>query len=289
LLSSESPQLVTPFGTAELSAIRLLSDGTDGGIHISAPGEDAFCILFQRLTHPAHDFWREGKLLRADASPRGTISVVDLSIEPAARLTEPVDTLMFHMPRATLDLIAEEAGAHKIAGLSAWGSPDPVVQQLQELVTMALEQPHAANRLLYDHLLLALGAHFATTYGDMRPRIVAKRGGLAPWQETRAKELIAGDLAKVSSLPEIARECGLSAAHFARAFKVSTGMTPHAFLQMCRVETAKDILLRPQMPLAAVALACGFADQSHFTRVFTRRMGLGPGAWRRLRCGAAAL
>ena len=48
-----------------------------------------------------------------------------------------------------------------------------------------------------------------------------------------------------------------------------------------RIEAAKAMLRRREAPLSSIALACGFADQSHFTRVFTRRVGLSPGAWRK--------
>jgi AraC family transcriptional regulator len=63
-------------------------------------------------------------------------------------------------------------------------------------------------------------------------------------------------------------------------------MTPHEWLQTCRVERAKDMMMAADLSLAEVALACGFADQSHFTRIFTRKTGSTPGAWKRLRRAA---
>jgi AraC-like DNA-binding protein len=75
--------------------------------------------------------------------------------------------------------------------------------------------------------------------------------------------------------------CGLSVGHFARAFRQSTGLAPHAWLLRTRVERAKIMLRRPGASLALIAQACGFADQSHFTRVFSRQVGVSPAAWRR--------
>ena len=80
---------------------------------------------------------------------------------------------------------------------------------------------------------------------------------------------------------DLERSRGLSPSHFARAFRGSTGMPPHRWLLNRRIEKAKDALHNTQASLAAVATACGFADQSHFTRVFTRFVGISPGAWRR--------
>jgi AraC-like DNA-binding protein len=93
--------------------------------------------------------------------------------------------------------------------------------------------------------------------------------------------MLAGDLTGATSLHEIARACGLSVGHFSRAFRRSMGLPPHAWLLQRRVEAAKAMLRRREESLSLIALACGFADQSHLTRVFTRHVGLSPGAWRK--------
>jgi AraC-like DNA-binding protein len=59
------------------------------------------------------------------------------------------------------------------------------------------------------------------------------------------------------------------------------GVAPHRWLINRRVELAKDLLRDRETSLSEIALRCGFADQSHFTRVFTRWAGVSPGAWRR--------
>jgi AraC-like DNA-binding protein len=73
----------------------------------------------------------------------------------------------------------------------------------------------------------------------------------------------------------------LSVSHFSRAFAVSIGLPPHRWLLNRRVERAKSMLSNAAPTLSEVAIACGFADQSHFTRTFTREVGISPGAWRR--------
>ena len=83
----------------------------------------------------------------------------------------------------------------------------------------------------------------------------------------------------------LARVCGLSTKHFSCAFRQSTGLPPHQGLLQRRVEKAKQLLRDSRSPLADVAADCGFADQSHFTRVFTRAVGISPGQWRRARGG----
>ena len=88
-------------------------------------------------------------------------------------------------------------------------------------------------------------------------------------------------LADPLSILEIAAQINMAPGHFARAFRQATGQSPHRWLMDRRIERAKD-LLRSDMILAEIALTCGFVDQSHLTRVFSRRERLTPGAWRRL-------
>ena len=133
--------------------------------------------------------------------------------------------------------------------------------------------------MFVDHVLFAMRAHLAQRFGAAveRPGL---RGGLATWQERRAKAYIEGRLHENISLSDVARECSLSVAQFARAFKRSTGVPPHQYLTGRRVELARRLLLHTDWPLATVAVRCGFADQSHFTKVFRRVIGVSPGSFR---------
>jgi AraC family transcriptional regulator len=280
-----APVLVTPTRMAALSVCRLTVDVSHGAqVDVTMPAEDAFVVLYQLRDHPPHELRLDGKLHDVGPSARATLNIIDMAGEPRGRLRQSVDTLFFHLPRAALDEIAEEAGAAKIGQLiapEAWATKDSIIDSLQGLVVDALADGAPANRLLHDHLLCGLGAHFAATYGGMQPHRL-KRGGLAPWQERRAEELLADNLSGDLSLYDIARECGLSAAYFSRAFKRSSGTTPHGWLQQRRIETAKHLLAERALPLAEIALRCGFADQSHFTRTFARLTGVTPGTWQRL-------
>ncbi len=83
------------------------------------------------------------------------------------------------------------------------------------------------------------------------------------------------------TIADIARECRLTPSYFAKAFRRTTGTSPHRYLTHIRVQEAKGLLLSSTLPLADIALICGFGDQSYFTRVFTRSVGASPGSWRR--------
>ena len=106
------------------------------------------------------------------------------------------------------------------------------------------------------------------------------KAGLAPWQMRRAAQVLNKRLGSKVTLARLARECGLSVAHFGRAFKQTTGRTPHRWLVEQRVEHAKRLLVTSALPLAQIAAICGFADQSHFCRELKRAVGLTPRQFR---------
>jgi AraC-like DNA-binding protein len=132
-----------------------------------------------------------------------------------------------------------------------------------------------------EHLLLATHTYFAVAFGGMQQPKHSKRGALTPWQVRCATELMIERLGEDLSLSAAAHACGLSPGYFSRAFKRSMGTPPHRWLLLQRTLHAKTLLRDARWSLADIAMACGFTDQSHFTRVFTNLVGVSPGAWRR--------
>jgi AraC family transcriptional regulator len=127
----------------------------------------------------------------------------------------------------------------------------------------------------------AFGGVFAGKFRLPEDRPGEARGGLAPWQLRRVNDFVDANLDGDPSIARLAGECGLSVSHFARAFKQAVGLPPHQWLTKRRVDRARELLLDSGVELAEIALTCGFVDQSHLTRVFSRAEGCSPGRWRR--------
>ena len=117
------------------------------------------------------------------------------------------------------------------------------------------------------------------------PETRSKRAGagLAPWQLARIRRHVERELGSRLTNAGLAALVGLNEDHFARAFKVSAGCPPHAYVVERRVELAKSLLLGGELSLCQVALAAGFADQAHLSRRFRETVGISPASWRR-RC-----
>ena len=90
--------------------------------------------------------------------------------------------------------------------------------------------------------------------------------------ENLGSDLSVGDLASIARM-------GLSG--FARSFKATVGVTPHAYLLQERIEKAKRLLAANHFSMADIALESGFGSQAHFTTVFHKMVGATPRAYRR--------
>lgn len=107
------------------------------------------------------------------------------------------------------------------------------------------------------------------------------RGGLAPWQLQKVSDYVEERLGDTIALEGLAGLVRLSTGHFCRAFKVTVGETPHAFLIRRRIRRAQTLMLTTRDSLSHIACTCGLTDQAHLTRLFRRMVGDTPLAWRR--------
>jgi len=111
------------------------------------------------------------------------------------------------------------------------------------------------------------------------------RGGQATWQARKVSVLVEANLENGVRLMQLAASARLSKSHFSRAFKAYFGRSPQQYILERRVARAQYLMLVSDGRLCDVAQACGFADQSHLSRVFRRLVGAAPNAWRQARSG----
>ena len=282
----DAPVLSTRSLNKSAMAVTEIRGRPNLGLTKALPYGDAYYISLHLVPSANHDQFFDGRYVAPENFVAGITSIYDLRCNPIADHRDPFHFLSFYLPRKSLDGIASEAGVPRIGDLRyrpGHGINDPVVRQLLMSLIPALAKPEEASTLFVDYVAMALTAHIAQVYGAMRVARYPARGGLAPWQERRAKELLNANLEGAIPLNRLAAECGLSVRHFARAFRQSTGAAPHRWLLKRRVELARGLLGDPGLSLAEIAVRCGFSDQSHFTRVFRAMSGASPGAWRRMR------
>jgi AraC family transcriptional regulator len=127
-------------------------------------------------------------------------------------------------------------------------------------------------------LATGLSHQVAVHAGAQRPQVERARGGLSSTAKRRALEVMHAEPGANLTVEYLARQVDLSPAHFARAFKETTGHAPHRYLLTLRLEWARRLLDAPNPVLSEIAQRTGFSDQSHFTRLFKREFGITPGA-----------
>jgi AraC family transcriptional regulator len=255
-----------------------------GGRSLAVLPEEAFAFHVPLSVPFFSNLWTAGRRREVPDWGLGYAQLVDLSENPVVGLDIPFDSIRFYITQVALDEMANEAGIRRVKGLYApnFGARDMVMFGLAQALAGAMEQSGEGNTMFSECIGLAFFTHVICAYGSTPIGGRNTGGGLAAWQLQRARDFINVNLAHDPSIAEIARECGLSSGHFARAFKRSTGVPPSVWLTKMRVERAKELLKDPRCELADIALLCGFVDQSHFTRVFSRSEGYTPGRWRRV-------
>lgn len=213
---------------------------------------------------------------------KGSIYIRSFSDRYRADIQRPFDFVLLEISHASLERAIDEKEGKRVGSLVyAAGVRDEVLLNLAGALAPALEHPAGASMLFVDQLSVAMTSYLVETYGDAAATAPRTNRILSRSHEARAKEMLRSKMDGSISITEIADACGLSRSYFIHAFRETTGYTPHQWLIAQRLEHARALLTDFDMPLADVAAACGFADQSHFTRVFSQHSGAPPGTWRR--------
>lgn len=269
-----------------ITPLKTIGSGTTASLHLSywhatvedSPqvGDPSFISASLRTSDATA--WR-------NASPSGLVSM--LPFEGADwRFEQPVSFVQFHLPSSLMAMVCDSLidgdFSHDDMRMPADVENPRLYALLQSIRHTALvAEP---TNLLLDSWALLLAEAFLqclSSHPDFRnarcsfARIPGRRvARVIEFIETSIDQ----DL-RLSSLADIA---AMSMFRFARSFKETIGMTPHAYVLSRRIARARAMLSQRQDSLAQVALACGFSGQSHLTTAFCRRLGMTPGAYRRM-------
>ena len=167
------------------------------------------------------------------------------------------------------------AAAAALAELSAPDEPFYLAAARQRGIAMRIAAACAlgAESLSLEALALEL-------LGSIDRRTQPQGTGAPAWLAA-ALELLHDCYREDLTISQIAADVGVHSVYLARTFRRQFGCTPGQFARFRRLERSLALLMGTRLPLADVALASGFADQSHFTRVFTRLAGSSPKTWRK--------
>ncbi|MFD9905049.1 helix-turn-helix domain-containing protein [Streptomyces sp. NPDC059063] len=192
------------------------------------------------------------------------------------RWTDDAELMLLAVAPERLERMAAEEGARgRFRVEPKFHFTDPLLTMLVERLVTEFEGPGPADPLYAESLVQAACAvilRISTNAGDLSVR----DGGLPPRRLAEVLDYIHDNLAARVTLEDLAAVAGISASHFTRAFRASTGESPHRYVTQRRLDRARKALLTTDAPIADIALELGFADQSHLTRTMRQHTGVTP-------------
>ena len=218
---------------------------------------------------------------------RGTFRPGAMIIIPAGSssrwdIPKPVDVVQLYLPPTTLERVASEAAAAAPADLlERTAHPDPVTSRLLLSATDGLEGNGALDAMFRHQLIDLLATRLLAAHTSAPATVQPAIGGLSPKVLLRAIERLRSDSDADVSLAALATDAGLSRFHFCRAFKESTGLSPHAWLRQYRLKQAMNMLRDADTSIVSVAVELGYTSQTAFAAAFRRLTGETPSDWRR--------
>ena len=242
---------------------------THSEIQIVIPGEGAVAEILYRTAdgHVRHETMTERQ-----------ISIIPAGQPHQLSWRRAADVTVGWIAPDFLKRIARESGMRVVEVVGQYGAFDPVIWHLGRELRTELRRHRTLDGAYLQSMAIVLTRHLLSTY--VTPVISLESAGLSRFKLRRAIEYVHDNLASDISFRDVAAHVKMSAYHFARMFKQSTGQSPHNYIVRCRIERAKALLVEDRWPISDIALEVGYKSQSHFTVCFGRLAGVTPAAFR---------
>jgi len=225
---------------------------------------------------------RSGRSVAIGTFRPGAVIVIPEGSSSRWDIPKPVDVVQLYLPHTTLKRVADEADTATPVDLrERTGHPDPITSRLLLSAADSLEGNGALDALFRHQLTDLLATRVLAAHSGSPTTFQPTMGGLSPKVLLRATERLRSDSDADVSLSVLASDAGLSRFHFCRAFKESTGLSPHAWLRQHRLEQAMNMLRDTDASVVSVAVALGYASQTAFAAAFRKLTGETPSDWRR--------
>jgi AraC family transcriptional regulator len=284
-----------PHADAEMTRVlktaplRMASDPSSGVItfwkhdplhDVVAPMADHVIMAFP--AGPVRFERRNGKEFVNGMTRPGSVTVIPAGSSSRWDIYQPLNVVQLYLPPTTLQRVAREADVAAPGDLvERTVHPDPVTSRLLLSAADALEGSAALDSLFRHQLTDLLATRLLAAHAGSPATFQPVMGGLSPKVLCRAIERLRSDSDADVSLAALAADAGLSRFHFCRAFKESTGLSPHAWLRQHRLEQAMNMLRDTDASVVSVAAALGYSSQTAFAAAFRKLTGEAPSDWRK--------
>ncbi|MGC1309448.1 MAG: AraC family transcriptional regulator, partial [Phormidesmis sp.] len=222
----------------------------------------------------------DGKFKRY-AHGNGLVDVIPAFLSHSTNWDREVEFSVIAICPTLLNRTTQESRPPEIELIPQFSINDPVIQQLAIALKLEIQTGCLSGRLYGESLGTALAARLALNYAVSKPSLEFKSNGLPRSQLARVIDYMKANLTQDLSILDLATLTGMSKSHFSRSFKQSVGIPPYQYLMQQRVEQAKQLLEKQSIAISTIALDCGFANQTHLTKVFRQMTGMTPRAYQK--------
>jgi len=224
----------------------------------------------------------DGRTRRAEHGP-GNLYILPAGTRDRFTRSAPTNHLTLVMaPYFLARALEETAHLADVELIPNWSARDAHIASLMLALHADLEDSSPAGPLYGESLGVALAHYLVRRYSVRAPRQLEYKRGMPTVRLNRVVDFMRQNYRKEMRLWELAQLAGMSPHYFCELFKNSTGLSPHQYSLRCKVDRAKEFLRIPQYTIIQIAKAIGFADQSHFTKVFRRIVGVTPTQFRQV-------
>ena len=232
---------------------------------------------------PSQDVsWREGADRRYSRTRPGAITLIPAGHEGKWDINGPIEVSHVYLSDERLKLVAQGLGGGKPFELiQRILFDDPVAANILQMLGGEAAARDAPSRLFVDQAIDLLCTHLVRGHSSMGALDSTPRRGLADWQVKKVTGYMREHFCRDIGIQELADLVGLSRFHFASAFRLATGHSPHAWLTDLRMQHARQLLSQSELPVTGIALAVGFQTPSSFAAAFRKRLGMTPSQFRR--------
>jgi AraC family transcriptional regulator len=245
------------------------------------PIRDYMLVSYQQGVTPMQRTFGD-KWTRTTCGP-GAVSLLTRSQTSHWFWTQDVEvTHIYLTERFVFDVVSEVSGrsAASVDLADVLRTEDKVMTAAINMIATEASQGGMGSELYVEAVARQLVIHLLRTYADIGFRSPVERGQLSDAQKRKVMDYIEARLHESLSLRDIAAEVNMAACTFSRYFRRTTGTTPYAYVLDRRLERASHLLRDSQVPTKQIAGQCGFCDQAHLTRQFSRRYRTTPMAYR---------
>jgi len=224
-----------------------------------------------------------GKYVRTKGGA-GNLCLTPYGQTVGAYWKKPLDNMgILLMPDFVKTVAAENRFSSEFEFHEIYKDKDPLIEHIGFALLDESASETPVGKLFTDSLIQTLTLHLLKNYSNAASVRENINGGLSGYKLKRVQEFIDANLEEELSLAELAEVADLSQFHFARAFRKSTGQTPQQYLMQQRIERAKQLLSKDDLPIVEISLRTGFKNQSHFTTLFRKVTKHTPKLWREMK------